>query len=200
MSRTFAVVPAAGQSRRMGQPKLLLPLGGRTVIEAAVAALQAAGVADVVVVTPPGADRLAELAQAGGAHVVKLEMNTEHMRETVEHGLAWLERHRQPTAADGWLLMPADHPTVNAEPIRAVLAARSLGKSIIVPTHAGARGHPVWLSWSHVAALRGYPPDKGINSYMRTKAEVTLELPVNTAAVTWDLDTPEDYRRLGGEG
>ena len=41
---TFALIPAAGRSRRMGRPKLALPLAGRSVLEHVVGALQQAGV------------------------------------------------------------------------------------------------------------------------------------------------------------
>ncbi|MCC7353068.1 MAG: NTP transferase domain-containing protein, partial [Anaerolineae bacterium] len=46
-----AVVLAAGQSRRMGEPKQLLPLGSRRVIEWVIAALREAEVDEIIVVT-----------------------------------------------------------------------------------------------------------------------------------------------------
>lgn len=48
--RAFAIVPAAGLSRRMGAPKLLLPWGSATVIEAVVARWRASPVERIVVV------------------------------------------------------------------------------------------------------------------------------------------------------
>ena len=50
MFRSFAVVPAAGRSERMGAPKLLLPLGDSTVIEHVLAAWTASPVTRTVVV------------------------------------------------------------------------------------------------------------------------------------------------------
>ena len=49
----YAVVPAAGRSRRMGQPKLLLGMGGQTVIEHVITALREGGVDRVLVVIGP---------------------------------------------------------------------------------------------------------------------------------------------------
>jgi CTP:molybdopterin cytidylyltransferase MocA len=68
MKRTscLAVVPAAGRSRRMGRPKLLLPWGETTVIGATVAALHGGGIAEVVLVAPPGGGGLARWAAAEG--------------------------------------------------------------------------------------------------------------------------------------
>ena len=73
------------------------------------------------------------------------------MRTTCEHGLAWLEDRYHPSGDDGWLLLPADHPTVRPGVVRALLDAAP-GRSIVVPVHQGRRGHPTWLRWSHVAA------------------------------------------------
>ena len=48
-----AIVPAAGLSQRMGEPKLLLPIGGIPVIARVIEALLAGGVDRALVITPP---------------------------------------------------------------------------------------------------------------------------------------------------
>src|SRR5262245_30050661 len=47
IARVFAVVPAAGHSRRMGRPKLLLPLRGRTVVRCLIDTLFTAGIREI---------------------------------------------------------------------------------------------------------------------------------------------------------
>jgi molybdenum cofactor cytidylyltransferase len=196
--RTFAVIPAGGKSRRMGRPKLTLPLGGRTVLEHVLGALHRAGVEQPLVVIGPHVPELVPLAEASGAQVLLLGEETADMRATVEHGLRWLEEHRQPSAADNWLLVPADHPTLDAAVVRQLLEARAAHpeSSLILPTFEGRRGHPTLISWRHVAAMRALPAGQGLNVYLRQHAAETLELPVTTSAVLCDLDTPEDYERL----
>jgi CTP:molybdopterin cytidylyltransferase MocA len=54
---TSAILLAAGESTRMGQPKALLPWGDVTLIEYQVRELRAAGVDDVVVVLGHAAAR-----------------------------------------------------------------------------------------------------------------------------------------------
>src|SRR5712671_4691627 len=54
------VVLAAGQSTRMGRNKLLLPLGGTTVLRRAVATALEAGLAPVFVVLGHESDRIRE--------------------------------------------------------------------------------------------------------------------------------------------
>jgi molybdenum cofactor cytidylyltransferase len=194
--RTFAVIPAAGKSTRMGKPKLALPLGGRSVLERVVEAVRGGGVGETVVVLGPHVRELTPLAEAGGAHALLLSEETPDMRATVEHGLRWLEEHFQPTPEDRWLLLPADHPTLDADLVRLLLAAPAACRSLVIPTFAGRRGHPAVIGWGHVARIRALPQGEGLNVYFRRHGADTLEVPVECADVLCDLDTPEDYERL----
>jgi molybdenum cofactor cytidylyltransferase len=193
--RTFGLIPAAGKSRRMGRAKLTLALGHSTVLERVLHAVRAAGVADTLVVVAPDATELARLANAAGAHVLQLPEDTPDMRTTCMRGLAWLEERFHPEEGDGLLLLPADHPTVQPEVVHALLAIAGT-KSIIVPAHQGRRGHPTWLDWSHVAAIRARPPEEGLNTFIRALTEQTRELDWPTDDILRDLDTPDDYERL----
>ena len=65
--RLFAIVPAAGASRRMGRPKLLLPLGEGTVISGLLRVLRGPAISDTVVVVAPGDKALKAEVVAGGA-------------------------------------------------------------------------------------------------------------------------------------
>jgi molybdenum cofactor cytidylyltransferase len=196
--RTFGLIPAAGKSRRMGRAKLLLPVGDRTVLEHVLTAVRSAGVSEILVVVAPDGDALADLAAANGAHVLRLEADTPDMRATCQHGLAWIESRFHPGPDDGWLLLPADHPTVRPDVVRALLEAaqKNVEKTIIVPAHQGKRGHPTLLRWSHAAAIRALPEQQGLNAHIRAHADETLELPWPSDEILRDLDTPEDYARL----
>ena len=194
----FGLIPAGGKSRRMGRPKLSLRLGGRTVLEHVIAALRGGGVEHALVVIGPHVPELVPCAEAAGAVVCRLPEETADMRATVHHGLRWIEQHWRPRPGDGWLLVPADHPTLEAEVVQALLRAHaeSPSASIVIPTYAGRRGHPALISWEHVPAILALPPDQAINAYLRGQGPQTHELPVLTPAILVDLDVPEDYERL----
>lgn len=194
---TFAVVPAAGHSTRMGRPKLSLPLAGRSVIEHAVTALRDGGCQHVVTVIGPHVPELAPLAAAAGAHVCLLGETTADMRATVEHGLRRLAAQFHPDDEDAWVLAPGDHPTLDAAVVRLLLAEYGRGgHSVVVPTFAGRRGHPTVIAWRHVAGIRSLPAGQGLNARLRALAAETRELPVSDDGVLCDLDTPADYERL----
>jgi molybdenum cofactor cytidylyltransferase len=198
VTRLFALIPAAGKSRRMGQPKLLLRLGDRTILEHVCRAVKLAGVERVVVVVGPDGCALVPLAESAGADVLQLDDDTAEMRHTILHGLSWLQTQCQPRPDDAWLLLPADHPCVEPDVIVELSAAHAQQpeRSIVVPTYQGQRGHPVLIGWEHLAAIRHLPEGTGLNAYLRQHPGRTLELPVSRPSILWDLDTPEDYHRL----
>jgi molybdenum cofactor cytidylyltransferase len=192
-----AVVPAAGASTRMGRPKLTLPVGGRPVIERVVTALRDGGADPVVVVTGPHDPAVAPLARAAGADVCELPAATRDMRATVEHGLRWLEERYHPRPDDGWLLCPADYPLLDTVVVRQICDAyRRQAASILVPTHAGRRGHPVLFTWQHVRAILELRAGCGIDNYLRVRAGEVREVSVSGTGGFDDVDTPADYVRL----
>jgi molybdenum cofactor cytidylyltransferase len=194
----FALIPAAGKSTRMGRPKLALPLGECSVLEHVVTAVRQAGVGRILVVIGPHTPGLVALAERAGASALVLPEETADMRTTVERGLSWIEERFHPQPDDAWLLLPADHPTIDGSIMQDLLqAARAHpDRSIIIPVHDGRRGHPTFVGWKHVEGIRALPAGAGLNRYFREHAGETLELPTANAEVVCDLDTPEDYERL----
>jgi molybdenum cofactor cytidylyltransferase len=192
-----AVVPAAGRSERMGRPKLLLPIGGTSVIARVIAALRDGGVETVVVVVPPaaidGASALAETAGQEGACVVVADPPPPDMRASVERGLDRLGREPAPSTL---LLAPGDSPGITADLVARVVArARSEPRAIIIPSSHGRRGHPIALPWPLAAEIRGLPENVGINALVARHAGKVIELDVDHPDALADLDTPDDYRR-----
>ncbi len=83
-----AIVLAAGLSRRMGRFKLTLPWGATTVIGQVVATLEAAGVAEIVVVTGNRADEVAAALAGTGAQIVfNPDFATGEMLSSIQAGL-----------------------------------------------------------------------------------------------------------------
>ncbi len=192
---TFAIIPACGHSRRMGRPKLSLPLGDRSVIECVVAALRDGGADVALVVIGPHVPELEPLAVAAGATVLALPEPTADMRATVEAGLAWIGGRYRPAPDDPWLLAPGDHPALSPGVVRQLLDA---GAPIAVPVFEGRRGHPLLLRWRHADDIRAIPADQGVNTLLRRHA--VREVAVSEVGAVADLDTPEDYARATRRG
>jgi molybdenum cofactor cytidylyltransferase len=193
---SFAIVPAAGRSRRMGQPKLLLPWQGRTVIEHVVSAWNASRVEHVVVVVSPDDLPLAEICRRLPCHLVVPDAPPPEMKDSVGWGLEWIKQHFAPQPADAWLVGPADLPRLSAAVIDAVLAAYDPNQaSIVVPRQAGHGGHPVLFPWRLASQAHALAESETLKDLLTRSKVRELDVPDSAAG---DLDTPEDYRRLQG--
>lgn len=205
-----AIVPAAGASRRMGEPKLLLPFhgpaGGETVIGSTLAALFGGGAGRVCVVTRPDDSRLRErLAHLPG---VLLAVNPEPERGMLSSILSGLDALGGPAALaerqEIVLVSPADLPALSPGTVAAVAAAvasRSEGAALAVPVHrTGKRGHPLAVAPGLVHELPGLDPSVGLRQLLDRhsgpEGGALVEVPVDDPGCVRDVDTPEDYRRL----
>lgn len=199
--RAFAILPAAGQSRRMRSAKLLLPWRGGVVMESVLSTWRQTAVEAVVVVVAPREVRLAELCLTAGAHVVEAPTQPPDMKASVRLGLMHIEAQFAPAADDVWLLAPADMPLLQAATVDGLIAAwrnesPSTGGAIFVASHRGRRGHPALFPWTLKDAVFELHENEGIDALLRRYQVTPVE--VDDPGCLTDLDTPEDYRRAQG--
>jgi molybdenum cofactor cytidylyltransferase len=194
--RTFAIIPAAGHSRRMGRHKLLLPLNGASVIRSLIAALE--GVVDRIFVLIRADDSgLRQELDETAATVVEIAADPPEMRDSIEWLLREIQRMEDPMSEDSWLLIPADHPIVNRETLLMLLRERAeRSEAVHVPVYHGRRGHPTLFPWGLAAEVFELPESEGVNALLRRPSLAICEHAVDDPAVLWDLDTPGDYERL----
>lgn len=190
---SFAIVPAAGRSARMGQPKLLLPWGEATIIESVLSRWRESRVNHVLVVVRPDDEELAETCRRAGVEVVVPPFAPEQMKTSVQLALAYIERHFQPCDSDAWLLAPADMPDLPIAIVdRLVASYESDAATILVPTRNGRRGHPVLFPWPLSREVHQLGHDQGVNALLDRHA--IREISCDESAIHQDLDTPDDYR------
>src|SRR5450631_2179608 len=140
MKPLAAAILAAGESRRMGRPKALVPFDGLTFVEHLLAASRHPRVGIVRLV-------LGANAESVGAEL-KLDAETIVVNEGWQRGqLSSIQAAIRSLPADatgGLLLCPVDHPLVTLRLVSQLIAEFDAGKNLIVlPTHLGRRGHPV---------------------------------------------------------
>lgn len=195
--RLFAVIPAAGRSRRMGTHKLLLPLAGRSVISRVVDALHRAGPIEVHVILRRDDESLRSELASLPVHPHLLDADTPDMRASVERLLDLITAERQPAPSDAWLLCPADHPVLSADVVRRLIVESATAPdSIGIPTSQDRRGHPTLFPWSLASSVRDIPTGEGLNWLLRAHAARVREVEVDDPTILLDLDTPEDYERI----
>ena len=193
--QSFAIVPAAGRSVRMGTAKLLLPWQGRPLIAHVIAAWRQSRVGRIAVVARRDDQPLIAYLQGEDVDLVLPPTPPPQMKDSVQAALVHLADRYAPVANAAWLLAPADLPQLNPRVINHVLSAvPTRVDSIIVPSFQGQRGHPVRFPWSLHAAVLGLGPDQGVNALL--KQYPVQEVETNLPGEEMDIDRPEDYRRL----
>lgn len=181
----------------MGQPKLLLPFAGTTVIGRLLERLKRPEIAATVVVIRPDDEPLRAAVALAGAIPLIPTIAPPEMRVSIEHALRHIEQHHAPEPEEGWMLIPADHPCLDKAVLDRIIGAweRSSDK-ILLPVHAGKRGHPAVFPFRLAAEVVGLPAGTGLNELVRRHADEVEQIEVDSQAVLFDLDTPDDYERL----
>jgi molybdenum cofactor cytidylyltransferase len=186
-----AVVLAAGLSRRMGQAKMLLPVGGRAIVRHAVEAARAGGADSVWVVTGPDVEPI-ETALAGlDVQIVVNPAPEEGQAGSVRAGIAAL-----PASVDTVLIALGDQPALDPSIIPALLAARwTSAKPIVAPRYRDGQGNPVVFKREVFPELLRLTGDQGARPMIQkdpARVEwVDLDLPMPP-----DVDTLADYEKI----
>lgn len=194
MLRSFAIVPAAGRSERMGVHKLLLPLAGRPLVEFALAAWSGSRVTRAVFVVRPDDAELAACCRRFRVDIVIPQQPPADMKQSARLALDHLEATYAPADDDALLLAPADLPGLSPTIVdRAIREYEATRPHAVVPTFRGKRGHPLVLPWSRAWEIHALPPHEGVNALV---ARIPVrELDWLLSQVVDDVDTMADYAR-----
>lgn len=192
--RTAAIVLAAGESKRMGQNKLLLRLNDKTLIESILAAIAAANIDETVVVLGYKPQQLIEVVKKS-LEGVKIAINEDYqqgMTSSFQKGL------RMVSYVDAAFLVLGDQPILDNHFLRVMIhqMENNLGKALIVsPIHKGKKGHPLLFFKELFGEILGLNKTETLRDVVRRHTDrlLTIEAPEWT---TIDIDTPEDFARV----
>ena len=192
---SYAIIPAAGHSRRMGDAhKLLLPWHDGTVIDHVLRMWTSSRADHVVVVVRADDSELQAACQCWPVELVLPEIDPPDMRTSVWRGLQHIEQCFQPSAADRWLVAPADMPSLSTEIVDQVISAGERTERVVVPKFGTRSGHPASFPWELKSTVAEIPADQGLNWLMANHVVEWLDLAEE--CLPEDIDTPRDYIRL----
>lgn len=187
-----AILLAAGESRRMGQLKQLLPFGSKTVIETCLDALLASKADHVMVVLGHRADEIGRCLESLPVTCVVNPDYREGMSSSVKAGV-----QRLPPQTQAAMIALVDQPLVPSSVMDEIVDAyRSTSKKIVVPEFGGRSGHPVVIDMSYRDEILAVSPQAGLRELIYRHWDDVLKLPVQTDAVIDNMNTWEDYQRL----
>ncbi len=187
MKPLAAAILAAGESRRMGRPKALVPLDGLTFVEHLLAAVRHPRIEIVRVVLGSNAEEIrAESNVDSGTIVVNKNWRLGQL-SSIQVAI----RSLPAGATAGLLLCPVDHPLITACLVSRLIAEFDASQKLIaLPTHLGRRGHPVIFHYSLYDELLAASPDVGARQVVWAHAGEIAEVPTDEAGVILNLNDP----------
>lgn len=186
-----AIVLAAGQSRRMGAQKLLLPFRGKPMIAVVVDELLRSSIDEVIVVTGKSGNAISEVLVGRDVHLVTNTDPDSEMLQSVRCGLTAVAED-----SEAVVVALGDQPAISADVVGALSHAfRTTDRGIVVPKYKGKRGHPLLVSTDHREEILKCHEGRGMRGLLESHPQDVFELEVNNAGVLEDIDLPEDYHR-----
>jgi CTP:molybdopterin cytidylyltransferase MocA len=223
--RVAGILLAAGDGSRLGQPKALVTIAGRTLAERGVALLTEGGTDPVLVVTGAAPIPAATLHTVDNLHTVYNPEWRSGMGSSLAAGLAALN---VPATAAGMdtgthagtgsvpvtgpggtpnadtrdeigaaVIALADQPLVGAEAVRRLISAFGDGAQVAVATYGGQPRNPVLVA-RHLwpQVIGAAKGDAGARPFLRAHPELVTLVECGDTGSPDDIDTEDDLARL----
>lgn len=189
MNKIWAIILAAGESKRMGFPKMLLDFSGVTMIERVIENIVASEIYNIMIVLGAEKDKLIEIVSRYQVSYCYNENFTEGMLSSVKCGFRNI-----PAGSDAILVFQGDQPFIFPEVINLVIREyQSSDKGIVIPVCNGKRGHPILIDGRLRNDIFILDSTEGLRSLAYKYYENVLEVETSDKGILRDFDTYEDY-------
>jgi molybdenum cofactor cytidylyltransferase len=189
MNDIWAIILAAGESKRMGLPKMLLPFDGVTMIETVLRNVSGSNVDKISVVL--GAEKNA-IAEAIGKFKTESYYNEnfkDGMLSSVKCGFKNL-----PSDYRAALVFQGDQPFITAHVVNSVIAAYLSSKNgIVIPVYKNKRGHPILIDRKYSDEIEKLSPEIGLRELTLRFNKDVLEVETEEPGILRDFDTYKEY-------
>src|SRR5262245_56551911 len=187
------LVLAAGGSRRLGQPKQLLPFGSGTLLEHTLETARGSGFDQLIVALGGSSADVRRAVDLSGVEVVENPDYGDGCSSSIESGLAAIDER-----SDLMVLMLGDQPGVTPGSVRALVEGCGEGTELAACLYDDGRGHPLAFGRTMFGELRGLHGDKAVWKLMDPRSDDVVEVPV-PGPIPRDVDTREDYEAVLAE-
>jgi CTP:molybdopterin cytidylyltransferase MocA len=199
------VLLAAGEGSRLGRPKALVELHGRTLAERGIDLLRSGGADPILIVTGAAPVRLPG-TQAVDNPDWRTGMGSSlraALQALTDAGAGESVRASAGRTAGGGpnvgavVVALADQPLVGPEAVARLIAAYRAGASVAVAAYDGQPRNPVLLAREHwpevMATATG---DTGARAFLRVRADLVTLVECGDTGRPDDIDTPADLARV----
>ncbi len=186
-----AIILAAGESRRMGQPKQLLPFGDKTMLECVIDAFQTPRVDEIRVVLGYKADEIAAKIAHTSCKIVKNDRYPLGMFTSMQAGLRDLPKKTKIV-----MLGICDQPRLKQETVETLIEKfESERHKILIPSYNGRQGHPPLLRAEYAKEILAMDESMTLKHFYGEHADDIKRLVVKDEGVLIDIDDRETYER-----
>ena len=184
-----AILLAAGESRRMGKLKQLMPLGGRGILEHSIDNLLGSRVGEVIVVLGCEAEVLVKKVATRPVRIAMNSAYQEGMSTSIARGLALVNDR-----VGAVMLALADQPFIDSHVInRMIDEFDTHSKGIVIPVYKGRRGHPIIFAIKYKGELLRLSGDTGGRAIIDQQPDDVLEVAVGSEGICIDIDNLSSY-------
>ena len=194
-----AILLAAGESKRMGQPKQMLAWQGKTLLRHVLENLIHSTVDEIILVLGHEAEAIRKSLTE---FQIKIVINPDYrqgMATSLRQGLLAMD-----PGSEAFLVVLADQPGIGPEIINQIIHEFQRSdprRGIARPIYRGLRGHPVLIGVRYLQEALQLRGDVGARQILLNHPEDILEIEADQEGILNDIDTHEEYQKyVNGTG
>ncbi len=193
---TAGIILAAGTSTRLGQPKQLLRLKGKYIIERVLDAALNSTLDKIVLVLGDAHQKILHVLGEKLQHAkLQVEINPHYQKGQSQSLRVGLSKIKDDFAAVMFLL--GDQPMLNSATINILLERFwAAGKDVCVPIYRGKRKTPAIFGRRFYTQLMDIKGDMGARKIIQAHPDRVLTVEIDDPLCFWDIDTPQDFEKL----
>jgi len=187
-----AIILAAGESRRMGEPKQLLPFGNKTMLGCVIDAFAASVRIDLIlVVLGHKAHEIAGTITQPRTAGVRNPAYAKGMFTSVQAGLRAL-----PVTAKAVLIGLCDQPCLQTATVESLVQKFEQERhKILIPVYLGRQGHPLLFRASYAKKILAMDESLTLKHFLANHPDDIVRVVTDDEGVLVDIDDRNDYER-----
>lgn len=189
MTKTAAILLAAGRSSRMGQLKALLPWKGVPLIQYQIEQMTLANIDEIIVVLGYQAKELKQTISMQKVKIVENEAFEQGKSSSIRKGVASIQGETQ-----GIYICAVDQPVPSEILVKMRKHLKEINAAAVIPTFDKKRGHPILFHGTLKNDLMlVHEETMGLRNIIKKFHNQIAFLEINDSSILLNFNRPEEY-------